>query len=64
MRIVVPDHKHPVAELIPVEKEELFLKEASQTYSYRPLQPLTTEDTLKDLTEERSDRWQLIRTHQ
>ena len=56
-RLVVLDHKHPVAELIPIEKEVLFLQEASGTYSCPPLQPLTKTDPLKELKEERSDRW-------
>lgn len=56
-RIVVLDHKHPVAELVPTEKEELYLHEASQKYFYRPLPPLTKKDPLNDLKEERSDRW-------
>ena len=56
-RLVVLDHKHPVAELVPAGKEELFLHESSQTYSCQPLQPLTKTDPLKYLTEERSDRW-------
>ena len=56
-RIVVLDHKHPVAELIPAGTEELFLHEASQEYSCQPLPPLTTKDPLEDLKEERSDRW-------
>lgn len=56
-RIVVLDHNHPVAELIPAEKEELFLHEANKIYSCQPLVPLTKRDPLKDLKEERSDRW-------
>jgi antitoxin (DNA-binding transcriptional repressor) of toxin-antitoxin stability system len=57
IRIIVLDHKHPVAELVPIEKEELFLHEASQIYSCPQLLPLTKKDPLIDLKEERSERW-------
>ena len=56
-RILVLDHKRPVAELIPTETEELFLSVADQKYSYRALSPLTGKDPIHDLEEERSDRW-------
>lgn len=57
MRITVLDHKRPVAELIPTEKEELFLSVAEKFYSYKALHPLTLVDPMADLGEERSDRW-------
>ena len=56
-RILVLDHKHPVAELIPTKTEELFLSVAEKKYSYMPVSPLTKKDPLHDLEEERSDRW-------
>jgi antitoxin (DNA-binding transcriptional repressor) of toxin-antitoxin stability system len=55
-RIVVLDHKHPVAELIPAGKEELFLYEASQIYSCNPLLPITDKDPLGDLEKDCSGR--------
>ena len=56
-KIIVLDHKHPVAELIPTGKEQLFLRKARKKYSYRPLSPLTKKDPLNSLEEDRSDRW-------
>jgi antitoxin (DNA-binding transcriptional repressor) of toxin-antitoxin stability system len=56
-RILVLDHKRPVAELIPTETEELFISVAEQKYSYHVLSPLTEKDPLDELEEERSDRW-------
>ena len=56
-RIIVLDHKRPIAELIPTETEELFLSVAEQKYSYHSVSPLTGKDPLCDLEEERSDRW-------
>ena len=56
-RILVLDHKRPVAELIPTDKEELFLSVAEKKYSYRDLPPLTEKDPLFELEEERNDRW-------
>ncbi|RKX79945.1 MAG: hypothetical protein DRP87_01375 [Spirochaetes bacterium] len=56
VRIVVVDHKRPVAVLSPFESEPLFLQEASKTYEYRELSPLTHTDPLVKLNEEREDR--------
>ena len=56
-RIVVLDHKHPVAVLGPYEEEPLFVQEAQHPYSYRELEPLTNVDPLEKMEEERSDRW-------
>ena len=56
-RILVLDHKRPVAEIIPTGKEELFLSVAEKEYSYMALTPLTDIDPLSDLEEERLDRW-------
>lgn len=56
-RILVLDHKRPVAELIPTETEEVFISVAEQKYSYHDVSPLTGKDPLDDLEEDRSDRW-------
>jgi antitoxin (DNA-binding transcriptional repressor) of toxin-antitoxin stability system len=56
-RIIVLDHRHPVAILGPYEEEPLFVREAQQSYSYKELEPLTTVDPLDKMEEERSDRW-------
>jgi len=56
-RVLVLDHKRPVAELIPTGNEELFLSMAEYKYSYHPISSLTEKDPLDDLIEERSDRW-------
>ena len=56
-RIKILDHKRLVAEMIPVEREELFLKVAEKKYTYHPVTSLTNKDPLDDLEEERSDRW-------
>ena len=56
--ITILDHKHPVAQLIPTEKEgDLFLREASRQYVYQQLAPLIDIDPMDDIAEERSDRW-------
>ncbi|NQT58684.1 MAG: type II toxin-antitoxin system Phd/YefM family antitoxin [Bacteroidetes bacterium] len=56
-RIMVLDHKRPVAELIPAEVEELFVREAENPYVYKTLTPITEKDPVSKLDEERSDRW-------
>jgi prevent-host-death family protein len=56
-RIIVLDHNHPVAMLIPYEDQPLYAKEAQQSFSYKELEPLTHVDPLDKLEEERSDRW-------
>lgn len=56
-RIIVLDHKRPVAELIPTDREELFFSVAEKNYSYRALSPLTEKDPLFELEEERNDIW-------
>jgi len=54
---MVLDHKRPVAELIPAEVEELFVREAENPYVYKTLTPITEKDPVSKLDEERSDRW-------
>jgi len=56
-RIIVLDHRHPVAILSPYEEEPLFVREAQLPYSYKALDPLTTVDPMDKLEEERADRW-------
>ena len=55
--MVILDHRHPVARVVPFEGEPLFLREASGTYRYKALPPLTGIDPLRALGEEREDRW-------
>ena len=57
-KIIVLDHNHPVAELIPISKNKsLFVREATSAYQYRKLSPLVSGNLLEDIEEERSDRW-------
>ena len=56
-RIIILDHKHPVAIVGPYEEEPLFAREAEQPYTYKELEPLTTIDPVEKIEEERSDRW-------
>lgn len=55
--VVVLDHRHPVAMVVPFEAEPLFTKEAAKPYTYKPLSPLTGKDPLSALLEERDERW-------
>jgi len=55
--IIVLDHNHPVAELIPfIEVRSLFVKEAETHYKYKKLSPIIENDIMHDLEDERSDR--------
>lgn len=56
-RIVVLDHNHPVAELVPAESEALFVREAERNYTFEVLDPITSKSPDELLREERSDRW-------
>jgi prevent-host-death family protein len=56
-RIVVLEHKRPVAVLAPYEAETLIAKEAAEPYEYRHLSPLTDVDPATLLEAEREDRW-------
>jgi prevent-host-death family protein len=57
-RIVVLDHNHPVAQLLPLQEEQpLFVREAAAPYDCPALSPLTDRDPAAVLAEERSDRW-------
>lgn len=55
--LVVLDHKHLVAMLVPFEQEHLFLRGASERYQYRSLSPLTSKDPIPELERKRDDRW-------
>jgi len=55
--VVVLDHKHPVAMVVPFEAEPLFVKEAAKSYEYKSLTPLTNKDPLSALLQERDERW-------
>ena len=55
-RIVILDHKRPVAILAPLQEELQIAKSASRKYRYRDLAPLTSIDSLIALREERGDR--------
>jgi prevent-host-death family protein len=55
-RITVLDHRRPVAVLTPLEEEPLFVREASSTYSFKQLKPLTDIDPLEKLQAEREER--------
>ena len=55
--IVVLDHRHPVAMVVPYEEEPLFLREASRDYRFTSLPPLTGRDPMDELEEERAERW-------
>ncbi len=55
--MVVLDHRHPVAKVVPFEVESIFLREASQAYRYIALLPLTDIDPLWALDQEREERW-------
>ena len=57
-RLVVLEHNHPVAELVPFENEPfLFVREASVPYECPSLTPLADCDPLADLEADRSERW-------
>jgi antitoxin (DNA-binding transcriptional repressor) of toxin-antitoxin stability system len=55
--MVVLDHRHPVARVVPFEGEPLFLREASGTYVCKALPPLTDIDPMRALGQEREERW-------
>ncbi|NBF40172.1 MAG: type II toxin-antitoxin system prevent-host-death family antitoxin [Spirochaetes bacterium] len=56
-RIVVLEHKRPVAVLAPYEEETLIAREAAEPYEYRDLNSLTDVDPATLLEAEREDRW-------
>lgn len=57
VRITVMDHNHPVAALVPLENESIFVRTAEVPYKYRKLKPLVQEGPGKYLAEERTERW-------
>jgi len=57
-KIVVLDHRHPVAQLVPIEgKDGIFTREATSPYICRDLEPLVDIDVAEDMEKERTDRW-------
>jgi len=55
--VLVMEHRHPVAKLVPMADEPLFAHEATTRYACTVLTPLTDKDPARFLLEERSDRW-------
>jgi len=55
--LTIVDHKHPVANLVPLGSEVLYTREAGEPYAFRELSPLVTGDPLEALGEERKDSW-------
>jgi antitoxin (DNA-binding transcriptional repressor) of toxin-antitoxin stability system len=56
-RIVVVDHRRPVALLAPLPTGLTLTRKAKARYRYRDLPPLVSRDPLEALREERADRW-------
>lgn len=57
-RLIVLDHNHPVAELVPLEDQDgLFSRAAEGSYEYRELAPLVEGDITDFLADERKERW-------
>jgi antitoxin (DNA-binding transcriptional repressor) of toxin-antitoxin stability system len=54
-RIVILDHKRPVAMMTPLQEEIQIAKPASGTYRCPALTPLVDKDPLAVLLEERGD---------
>ena len=58
MVLTILDHKHPVARLVPLEDSDaLFVREATRSYEYKTLEPLTDSDPTDAISKERADRW-------
>ncbi len=57
VELVIVDHQHPVARLVPLADDGLFVREAVSPYAYSKLEPLTTFDPLVSLDAEREDSW-------
>lgn len=55
--LTVLDHRHPVAQLMPIGDESLFVHKAQGRYECEELEPLTRNDPLRALEEERRDSW-------
>jgi len=55
--LTIVDHRHPIANLVPLESEGLFAREAGVPYAFRELSPLMADDPLTALGEERKDSW-------
>lgn len=55
--LTVVDHKRPVATLLPIQEDTIFVREASTRYVYEPLDPLIDRDPVTLLDEERGESW-------
>ena len=55
--LTVVDHKHPIANIVPLDNEGLFVREVREPYAYRELILLFDGDPLDALAEERKDSW-------
>jgi antitoxin (DNA-binding transcriptional repressor) of toxin-antitoxin stability system len=55
--LTVVDHKHPIANIVPLETEDVFTREAGASYVCRSLPPLMSIDPLVGLEEERRESW-------
>jgi prevent-host-death family protein len=55
--LTIVDHRHPIANLVPLDSEGVFAREASAPYAFRELAPLMAGDPLDALAEERKDSW-------
>ncbi len=59
-KIDVLDYWHSVAQIIPADEvQTIFARESNSVYVYKKLEPLADADAIKDLEEERADRWYL-----
>jgi antitoxin (DNA-binding transcriptional repressor) of toxin-antitoxin stability system len=54
-KIIILDHKRPVAMMTALQDEIQIARPASGTYRYRDLSPLVSKDPLAALLEERGD---------
>jgi antitoxin (DNA-binding transcriptional repressor) of toxin-antitoxin stability system len=55
--LLVMEHRHPIAKLVPVTDQPLFAREAKTRYTCTVMAPLTDKDPARFLEEERSERW-------
>jgi antitoxin (DNA-binding transcriptional repressor) of toxin-antitoxin stability system len=55
-KIIILDHKRPVAMMVPLQDDLQIADPAEGTYRFRKLSPLIHKDPLAALLEERGDR--------
>ncbi len=53
VEVVVLDHRHPVAKIVPFDAASLYIREATVPYTFEPLEALTNHDPLQALDMER-----------